>query len=156
MIGYYELLKHLKTVFEEDVNVSTITTQDDGGLIDVYKKNVYPLVHLEIIDSPFLGVQGLAVSTYNIQVSVLDIRDINNTEVNDKFWLNDNRHDNLNTCGAILKKALNKMVKDHLDTDITLTAATNGIPVVYAFSNLLDGWQQTWTIELPDTLTTVC
>lgn len=156
MNTYFSLIQTLKTIFEQDVNVSTITTQDDHKIIDNYKKNVYPLVHLNILSSPFIGTQNTAVVRYDIEVNVLDIRDINKEEVNDKFWLNDNRHENLDTTRAILKLGLNKMVKDTLDTDITVDSATAAEPVIYAFSNLLDGWKQTWTIDVPDFITTVC
>lgn len=155
MNTYYELIKHIRTVFEEDVNVSTITTEDDPNIIDNYKKNLYPLVHINVISSPYNQV-STAVTIYDVEINVLDIRDITKEEVNDKFWLHDNRHDNLNTTRAILKKFENKMYKDHLDTDITLSSATSATPVTYEFSNLLDGWLQTFTIEVPDQLTTVC
>lgn len=155
MNSYYELLKHIKGIFESDVNVSTVSTEE-AGLIDNYKKNLFPLVHIDVIEKQFTGINGLAVDRYLVDIHVLDIRDINNNEVNDKFWNNDNRHDNLNKCGAILNKALNKMVKDFDGTGITLTGSTSATPQVYEFSNLLDGFQQTWTVEVPDTLTTVC
>ena len=48
------------------------------------------------------------------------------------------------------------MVKDRLDTGITLVSSSSATPNVYEYSNLLDGWNQTWTVEVPDTLTTVC
>jgi len=155
MNSYYELLKHIKSIFEEDVNVSTVSTEE-AGLIDNYKKNLFPLVHVEVIEKQFTGINGLAVDRYLVDIYVLDIRDINKNEVNDKFWLNDNRHDNLNTTQAILNKALNKMVKDVNQTGITLTSSSSATPNVYEFSNLLDGWKQSWTVEVPDTLTTVC
>ena len=155
MNSYYKLMEHIKTIFEQDVNVSTISTEE-AGLIDNYKKNLFPLVHVEVLDKQFTGLNGLAVDRYSVQIYVLDIRDINKNEVNDKFWLNDNRHDSLNKTGAILKIALNKMVKDRLDTGITLTDSSGATPAVYEFGNLLDGWEQTWTVEVGDTLTTVC
>jgi len=155
MNTYYELIKHLKTVFEEDVNVNTVTTEDRLEVIDSYKKNVYPLVHLNVIDSPYLD-GGLACTRFTVEVICVDIRDINKQEQDDKFWLNDNRHDNLNTTRAVLKKAENKLRKDHLNTDITLAGASGAEALVLVFSNLLDGWQQTFLIDVPDELTTVC
>lgn len=156
MTTYYTLLQTLNTYFKQDINVNTISTQDDHNIIDNYKKNIYPLVHLTIQSSPFISEQTTAVTRYEVEVNVLDIRDINKEEVNDKFWLNDNRHDNLNTTMAILKTASNKMIKDTLGIDVTLESATSAVPVIYAFKNVLDGWTQTWTIDVPDTLTTVC
>lgn len=154
MTTYYELLKHLKIVFEEDENVNLITTIDNPQIIDNFKKNLYPLVHINVISSPY--VESTSITRYLVEVHVLDIRDITKEEVNDKFWLNDNLHDNLNHTRAILKKASNKLIKDHLNTDITLFDSSDAEPVVYAFGNLLDGWLQTWTIDVPDEYTTVC
>ena len=86
----------------------------------------------------------------------MDIRDVNKENVKDKFWNQDNRHDIWNTTRAVLKRAENKMIKDTEQTDITLTDATAAEKVTYAYMNGLDGWQQTWTIDVPDELTTVC
>ena len=159
MNTYYELIKQLKTIFEEGavgLKASTVTMEEDYRIIDNYKKNLFPLVHIEVADSPFIGVQNLAAHRFNVIINVLEKRDINKEEVNDKFWSNDNKQDNANKCYAILRVALNKMVKDTLNTDITIESASPAIPVIYAHKNLLDGWQQTWTIDVPDKLTTVC
>ena len=159
MNTYYELIKQLKTIFEQGntgLKASTVTMEEDYRIIDNYKKNLFPLVHIDVTESPFIGVQNLAAHRFNVTINVLDIRDINKTEVNDKFWENDNKQDSLNKCYAILRVALNKMVKDTLNTDITIENVTPAIAVTYAHKNLLDGWQQTWTIDLHDKLTTVC
>lgn len=159
MNTYYELIKQIKTIFEEGevgLKASTVTMEEDYRIIDNYKKNLFPLVHIEVSDSPFISVDNLSTHRFNVIINVLDIRDINKEEVNDKFWSNDNKQDNLNKCYAILRRALNKMVKDTLNTDITIENVTPVVPVIYAHKNLLDGWQQTWTIDVPDTLTTVC
>ncbi len=156
MNTYYELIKHIKTIFEQDVLVNTVTTEDNPTVIDNYKKNIYPLVHIAVTSAPFLDKLNLAYSRFVVEINVLDVRDNNKEEVNDKFWKNDNRHDNLNTTYAILKKARDRMVKDRLGTDITLVTSDAAIPNIYAFSNVLDGWTQNWTMDVPDELTNVC
>ena len=103
---------YIKTIFEEDVLVNTVTTEDNPAVIDNYKKNIYPLVHIAVTSAPFLDKLNLAYSRFVVEINVLDVRDNNKEEVNDKFWKNDNRHDNLNTTYAILKKARDRMVKD--------------------------------------------
>lgn len=153
MRTYYELLKHLKVVFEEDINVNTVTS-DGFADMDNWKKNVYPIVNVFTVDE--LPTENTAISRYQIEITVLDIRDINKEEVNDKFWHNDNRHDNWNTTQAILKTARNKMIKNHLDTDITIESYTSAERIIITKENMLDGWQQTWIIDVPDNLTTIC
>ena len=155
MITYYKLIKNLKTIFEQDTKVSTVVTGDSTE-IDNYKKNIFPLVHISVIDSPFLGLANTAVTRYNVEVTVVDIRDVNKEADRDKFWKNDNRHDNWNTTRGILKTAENKLIKDKEGNDITINSAGAAEPLSYSHGNLLDGWQQTWTIDVPDDYTTVC
>ena len=153
MRTYYELIKHLKVVFEEDINVSTVTT-DGFADMDNWKKNIYPIANVFVVEE--LVTENTAISRYSVEITVLDIRDINKEQVNDKFWLNDNRHDNWNTTQAILKTARNKMLKNHLETDITIESYTSAERIIITKENMLDGWQQTWIIDVPDTLTTIC
>lgn len=153
MNSYYALLNTLKEVFLQDSRVHTVTTGADAD-VDNYRKNIYPLVHINIFDSPF--VDSTAVVRYNVEITVVDVRDVNSEVVNDKFWYNDNRHDNWNETRAILKLAENKFIKDINDTNITIDSATNAVLLSFAKENTLDGWQQTWTIDVPDTNTKVC
>lgn len=150
MRTYYELLKYLKEVFEDDDHTNTITTE---GYMDMdnWKKSVYPMVDVFISGSPY--IDSTAITRYNVEITVLDIRDFNKEVVNDKFWRNDNRHDNWNLTRAILKRGQNKITKNQ---DITLVTATDAERIVFGKENGLDGWQQTFTIDVPDTYTSVC
>ena len=152
MNTYYKLIQHLKTIFEEDSNVKTVITGD----FEQWKRDIFVLVHIEVLSSAFVGLQNTNVTRYDVSINVLDIRDVNKEQVKDKFWHNDNRHDIWNTTRAILKLAENKMIKDTSCTDITLIDAASAEKVTYAYMNWLDCWQQTWTIDVPDELTTVC
>ena len=151
MNTYYELIKHIKTVFEEDVNVSNVVTGD----WEEWKKDVFVLVHLDVVSSPYTST-NTAFARFDVLVSVMDIRDVNKEEAKDRFWHNDNRHDNWNTTYAILKRAKNKLIKDHLETGIRWVSATDAIKQSWVYGNGLDGWEQTWTIDVPDNLSTVC
>lgn len=152
MTTYYRLITLLKTIFEQDNDVNTVVTGD----FEEWKKDIFAIVHLEVISSAFVGLQNVNVTRFEVSINVLDIRDVNKENVKDKFWHQDNRHDIWNTTRAVLKRAENKMIKDTEQTDITLTDATSAEKVTYAYMNGLDGWQQTWTIDVPDELTTVC
>ena len=152
MNTYYRLLEHLKTIFEEDVEINTVLTGD----FEQWKKDIFSIAHIEVLSSSFVGLQNTNVTRYVVSINVLDIRDVNKEVDKDKFWHNDNRHDIWNTTRAVLKRAENKMIKDHLYTDITLIDASEALKITYAYMNGLDGWQQTWTIDVPDELTTVC
>lgn len=155
MNSYYELIKRLKLTFEDDERVNTVTT-GDSTMIDLYKKDIYPLVHINVLNSPFIGFDTTALVRFNVEVTVVDIRDINKEIINDKFWLNDNRHDNWNETRSILKEAENKLIKDIAETNITITSSTDAEILSFAKENTLDGWQQTWTMDVPDTYTKSC
>ena len=154
MNTYYTLIQSLKTIFESDDAVSTVVTGDTSE-VDVYRKNIFPLVHVLVTDSPYIG-NNTSVVRYNVEITVVDIRDINKDQLLDKFWTNDNRHDNWNTTRSILKLAQDKITKDSLDNDVTLVTSSAAIPQIYSGENLLDGWVQTWTIDVPDLLTDSC
>jgi hypothetical protein len=152
MNTYYELIKHIKETFEEDLRVNNVVTGD----FEQWKKDLFILVHLDVTDSPFLGNSNTGVVNFNVVINVLDIRDFNKEDFKDRFWHNDTRHDSWNDTLSILNTARNKVIKDHLQNDITLTTATSAEKVSYAMMNGLDGWTQTWTIEVPDDFTSVC
>ena len=155
MNSYYTLIETLKRIFEDDDRVSTIVTGDTSD-VDVYKRNIYPLVHIVVTDSPYLEQNTSVVTRYNVEVTVVDIRDINKEQKRDKYWLNDNRHDNWNLTRSILKEAEVKLIKDKFRTDVTLDSAGSAIPLTFAKENLLDGWQQGWSIDSPDLFVDQC
>lgn len=150
MRTYYELLNYLKGVFEADSRVNTITTE---GYLDMdnWRQSIYPIVDIFIASSPF--VESTAVTRYEVEITVLDIRDFNKEVDKDKFWRNDNRHDNWNLTRAILKQGQNKAIKNN---DISIVTATSAERIEFGKENGLDGWQQTWTIDVPDTYTSKC
>jgi len=151
MNTYYEVLKYLKATFDADVRVNNVVTGD----FEQWKRDEFSIVHINVLDSPFTNVLNTSTIEFNIEVQVLDIRDVNKEEDKDKFWFNDNRQDIWNETLSILNLARNKVIKD-FNNDITLNAATSAERITYAYMNGLDGWSQTWTIEVPDLFTAVC
>ena len=154
-MSYNALLETLKETFEDDKMVSTVVT-GDATEVDNYKKNLFPLVHLDVENSPFLGDSNTSTSQYNVVVTVVDIRDINKEEDRDKFWKNDNRHDNWNTTRHILRTAEVKMIKEIYGNNINLVTTTGAELLSFVRENTLDGWQQTWTIDVPDEYVRAC
>lgn len=152
MNTYYELLNHLKTTFEEDERVNNVVTGD----FEEWRSDMFLLVHIDINSSPLINLNNTSTIRFNIDINVLDIRDVNNEEDPDRFWHNDNRHDSWNDCLSVLNLARNKIIKDHLDNLITLSGATDAQRITYAYGNGLDGWSQTWTIDVPDNFTSIC
>lgn len=149
MNTYYQTLTYIKAIFEADNRVKNVVTGD----FEEWRKDVFNLVHIQFVDSPFLGNENTSTIRYNVEITVLDIRDVNKEDVKDRFWHNDNRHDSWNDTSSILNLARNRMIKND---DVTLVTATSAQPITYAYGNGLDGWQQTWTIDVPDNFTTIC
>ena len=151
MNTYYEVIKYLKETFEEDSRVKNVVTGD----YEQWKKDVFLLVHLDVVSSPFTNLLNTSTIFFDVEITVLDIRDVNKENIKDRFWHNDTRHDSWNDTLSVLNLARNKVIKD-IDRDITLSAATQADKITFAYMNGLDGWQQTWTIEVPDNFTSVC
>jgi len=152
MNTYYELLNHLKTTFEEDERVSQVVTGDH----EEWKQDVFPLVHIDITDSPFTGLNNTSTIQFNVTIQVLTVRDVNKKDIKDRFWHNDNRHDNWNDCFSILSTARNKLVKDHLGNNISILTVTPAEKLTWAYGNGLDGWEQSFLIDIPDNFTSIC
>jgi hypothetical protein len=154
-MSYNNLIETIKQTFESDELVSTVVT-GDATEVDNYKKNLFPLVHIDVENSPFLAVANTSTSQYNVVITVVDIRDINKEEDRDKFWKNDNRHDNWNTTRHILRTAEVKMIKEVYGENINLVTVTGAELLSFVRENTLDGWQQTWTIDVPDEYVKAC
>jgi hypothetical protein len=152
MNTYYELIKHIKNTFQEDSRVNNVVTGD----FEEWRREMFLLVHIDVTDAPFVSENNTAVVRFNIDINVLDIRDVNKENIKDRFWHNDTRHDSWNDTLSVLNLARNKFIKDHLDNDITLVTASSASKVTYAMTDGLDGWSQTLTIEVPDTFTSIC
>tara|TARA_R110002050_G_scaffold237287_1_gene373214 strand:- start:911 stop:1381 length:471 start_codon:yes stop_codon:yes gene_type:complete len=154
-MSYNTLIETIKQTFESDALVSTVVS-GDATEVDNYKKNLFPLVHIEVENMPFLGLQNTSTVDYNVVVTVVDIRDVNKTENRDKFWQNDNRHDNWNTTSFILRTAQTKMIKEIYGDNISLVTASVGNKLDGVRENILDGWQQTWTVSAPNIYIKAC
>jgi len=152
MNTYYEVIQHIKATFEEDDRVKTVATGD----WEQWKRDIFLLAHIDVTDSPYISEDNTSTIRFNIVVSVMDIRDVNKQDVKDKFWHNDTRHDSWNDTLSVLNLARNKVLRDHLRNNITLVTATSAERASWAYRNGLDGWSQTWTIDVPDTFTAIC
>jgi len=154
-MSYNLLIETLKETFESDDRTSTVIT-GNATEVDNYKKNLFPLVHIDVINSVFLGTANTSTSQYNVIITVVDIRDVNKEEDRDKFWKNDNRHDNWNRCNAILRTGEVKMIKEIYGENVNLVTASSAELLSFTRANTLDGWQQTWTIDVPDVYIKAC
>lgn len=155
MRAYYELLRILYSIFNEDSDVNTIT-QGDITEIDLQRKNIFNLVHISVNNSTF----NENTQVFNTTIFCMGIRDINKeVDTFDKFRNNDNEIDNLNTTHAVLRRAYNKIVHGKFsENSDDIFVLNNPVlePFTERYENLLDGWEMTIDIEVDDTLMCVC
>jgi hypothetical protein len=143
MNEFYKIIEFLKSTIDSNPLVNTIT-HGAPDLIDIDKKNIYPLVHLNVTQSQVLS----GYVSFDIEITSLDIRNVLKSNVRDKFLGNDNELDNLNTCHAILNHLITKLKLQYNDYDVELLNEPNLIPMLLQFSNQLDGWQTTLTLGI--------
>ncbi|AWG26003.1 hypothetical protein [Flavobacterium kingsejongi] len=151
MRSFYLAIELLKNLFREDINVHTIT-HGLSSLMDIDKKNIFPLVHLRAVSS---RIQGSYISI-TFEIVVVDLRNISKQSVKDKFLGNDNELDNLNTCLAILNRGIVKLQNLNNDHNIELNGEPQANPIIGEFANLLDGWGTELELLIPNTEIKVC
>lgn len=129
---YYKALNLLKTTFESCQFVNTVT--QGLNVIDNQKKNIFPLVHINILSASL--PKGMA--NFRFEISVVDIRNQSKEPVTDKFRGNDNEIDNLNTTHAIINEAVTKLRLSPADFTFEISELQ---PILMAHTNALDGWR---------------
>jgi len=152
MNQYTELLYYIKSLAEADPLVNTVT-KGDFAKLDLKKKTVFPLVHINITDA---GFTNGSVLLFGVQIGVFDIRDINKEVQTDNFWEQDNEVDNMNTTLAILNRMWLKMYTDFEKKNITASENPPLEPQEFTRGNLLDGWIMTFQVEVPNTTISLC
>jgi hypothetical protein len=152
MNQYSELLYYIKSLAESDELVNTIT-KGDFEKLDLDKKNIYPLVHINITDG---GFTNGSVVKFGVQIGAFDIRDINTEVQTDKFWEQDNEVDNHNLTFAILNRMWLKMFTDFEKKNITASENPSLEIQTFTRGNLLDGWILTFEVEIPNTIINLC
>ncbi len=149
MNHYSELLYYIKSLVEQDSYINTITK----GEIDLNKENIFPLFNISILSGSFTNGQTI---NFNVELSCLDIRDINKEIVNDKFWEQDNEVDNHNETLACLNRVWLKMYRDFEQRNITASENPSLEIGTLEGKNLLDGWVLTFDVEMPNTTISLC
>jgi hypothetical protein len=151
MREFYKVVDYLKTTLQSDINVHTIT-HGLRSMVDIDKKNIFPLVHLQVLSST---ANNGSVS-FTFEVVVVDLRNISKKQVTDKFLGNDNELDNLNTCHAVLNRLITKLINQNNEYNIQLANAPTMQPIIFDESNLLDGWRVELELLIPNNETFVC
>ena len=149
MTGYYTILDKLKTHFDADPIVNTVT-QGDIFQVDLNKQTIFPLVHIIVNSVQFVN----NVQQANVSIMAMDIVDISKDETTSLFDGNDNELDVLNTQLAILNRVYEMLRRGDLyDDSFQVTGAPNCEPFIDRFENKLAGWTMTFDVLFPNDMT---
>jgi hypothetical protein len=149
MTGYYNLLDKLKTHFDADAIVNTVT-QGDIFKVDLAKQTIFPLLHI-MVNNCTLSESTI---TWNVSLIAMDIVDIPKEITTDIFTGNDNEIDVLNTQHAVLNRAYEIMKHGSLAFDLFMVEGTANLePFTERFENYMAGWTMTIDIVTPNEMT---
>jgi hypothetical protein len=149
MTGYYELLDKLKTHFDADVIVNTVT-QGDIFKVDLSKQTIFPLVHIMVNNCTL----DSSTTTWNISLIAMDIVDLSKSVTTDLFLGNDNEVDVLNTQQAVLNRAYEIIKHGSLAYDLFMVEGTASLePFTERFENYMAGWTMTFDVVTPNEMT---
>ena len=149
MTGYYELLDKLKTHFDADVIVNTVT-QGDIFKVDLSKQTIFPLVHIMVNNCTL----DSNTTTWNISLIAMDIVDLSKSATTNLFLGNDNEVDVLNTQQAVLNRAYEIIKHGSLAYDLFMVEGTASLePFTERFENYMAGWTMTFDVVTPNEMT---
>jgi len=151
MNQYTQVLNYLNQLAVE-AGANTVT-KDAPSDIDLQKENIYPLVNISMANGSFTNGQTI---NFNVLIEAFTIRDINKEVVNDKFYGNDNEVDNHNEMLAIINRMWTSMYRDFEDNLITASENPSFEKVTLDGLNMLDGWELTFAIEVPNIELNLC
>ena len=150
MTGYYNLLDKLKTHFDADVIVNTVT-QGDIFKVDLSKQTIFPLLHIMVNNCTFNG----NTVTWNVSLIAMDIVDLSKSATTDTFLGNDNEIDVLNTQNAVLNRAYEIIRHGSLAYDLFMVEGSANLePFTERFENYMAGWTMTLDIVTPNEMIT--
>lgn len=132
-----EVLRYVIDVFDSMPLVNTIVFKDDD-VVDVEKENIYPLVSINLLESP-------APEQYEKQVTlgieVYNQRDDRKVATPSKLMSDTNYIDNIGICDTIANNFLLEVLKSHNEFDINVVedATSNFKYIRKDERNALDG-----------------
>lgn len=153
MNAYYTITQNLYSLFLEDQEVNTV---DKGPFyeIDYNKKNVFPLVHLNVYGA---GMSlGSGSIEFDVNVAVMNLRDERPQQETDKFIGNDNEDDNLNAMLMVIWRAFKKLEKEINDDGMYLVSFERPEPFRETEVNVVDGWMWRFVVGIKVDEVTPC
>jgi len=145
MNAYTQLLRHIKETAEADHYITTILSRLPEDF-DWEKGNIFPIFNVSILSAEFTSTSTIK---FPVTLTCVDKRDINNEDVNDKFWSNDNEVDNHNATLSALSSIWIRLNRDYRKNNITASDNPSLSQIEFEGMNLMDGWSLSFDVEMP-------
>jgi hypothetical protein len=110
---YYDISTRIKEELDKDPFVNTVTIGDIFK-VDLNKQTIFPLSHIIINSSSYIG----STKQYNVSILCMDIVDESKEATEDIFRGNDNEQDVLNTQEAVATRFLESARRGDLSDDL--------------------------------------
>lgn len=150
---FYKIIHTTKEFLLRGPYTNTVTFGDLGE-VDLAKKTIFPLAHINVDNVQFNG----PVAAFELKIMVMDIVDENNDEGDtyDIFYGNDNTQDILNAQMSVLQRVYAEITRGELaQAPFELEdGILNAEPFVDRFKNKLAGWTSTMNIIIPNSTST--
>ena len=145
MNAYSQLLRHIKQTAEAESYITTILSRLPEDF-DWEKGNIFPIFNVSILAAEFTSTSTIK---FPVVLTCVDKRDINNEDVDDKFWSNDNEVDNHNATLSALSALWIRLNRDYKSNNITASDNPSLTQIEFEGLNLMDGWSLSFDVEMP-------
>lgn len=146
MTSFYKCTQLLRELLASNEDVHTVV-YGDFSQADLQKKNIYPIA---IVNSTASDVNTPGVIQFTYEIGALDVRDLTDDQIIDKFYSNDDEIDNLNTCHSIIARLVQQLRNTYHNDDIEIVSVSSLVPIVFSNKNILDGWSADIVLQIPN------
>jgi hypothetical protein len=150
MNHYTQLIEEIRGVSSDLVNTISHGNFED---VDLSKSNIFPLMHIFVSGGRLNNGSTIQL---DVQLGCFQQRNSFSDITEDKVYSNDNQVDNMNETLAIINTVWNKLLMDFDSSFITASENPDLEPVENAYSNGLDGWILSFTLEMPNEKLRLC
>jgi len=148
MTTFYDVLDKIKNLLEADNDVNTVT-YGRFDEIAMNKFTTYALSHFVVNDVTYQGSLTVSISLYAMDI----INQVKDTVTNE-FTNDSNLHDVLNTQLAVCTRLLEQLRRgDPYADKYQLVGDASLVPFQERFEDDVAGWECTFTIEMPKSMT---
>jgi hypothetical protein len=147
-----ELYRYFKQLADSDDLVNSVRKLNPEQMAQD-KELIFPLVNIFIDAGNFTN--GNVIS-FEVQLSAWDIRDKNNELITDQYWGQDNEIDNHNMALGVLNRMWLEMYRNFEELNITASESPTFELGSMEGHKLLDGAVLSFTVEVPNTVISLC